>query len=627
MNGKSHLDQAADPRPGLAQNPFSGYIKRSSDIYTVVDEQGRFVFVNPAAETYLGLAPDECINRSAFDFVHEDDRVRSTEAFAEWLADPSLSVFKHENRQVNAKTGDIFHMRWTVIGLPDEDGVVRHFASNARDVSDLRKIELELSESDLRLRTLMSGMLDGVITIDPVGDILEASDSCFGIFGYQPSELCGTNIRRLMPEPHLSAHDSYLENYRRTGKTHILNSTREFEVVHKDGHHLVCELSVARIDVPGKEEPFFCGSFRDVTARKTAEESLRESERRFHAVFDQEFQYVGLLRTDGILLDVNQAALASGNVTRADVIGKPFIDTAWWSTSAADRKRLQESIERAAKGEFVRFEAEYVLASGEFHAVDFSLKPILNEGEQSPQLLIAEGRDITEIRQAQKRETSMLRALATIGESASLLAHEIKNPITAVNSALRAVSDLLGEDQQEVLDDLVTRMRHLEHLMRRTLSLAKAHNLRLISVTVRSLFDNVVASLREEFEATNSTISISVADGTPLVMTDVILIEEVVTNLVKNALEAAEYGGEVHLTAKPDRDEMVMIAVEDNGPGVEESIRESLFQPFVTTKSSGTGIGLALSKKIVEEHGGSISVEPCELGGASFRFSLPVATK
>ena len=127
---------------------------------------------------------------------------------------------------------------------------------------------------EVRLRALLAGMLDPVVTIDSAGVIQEASESVKSVFGYLPGELVGRNVRLLMPEPHHAQHDEYLARYRRTGDTNILNRTREFEVVRKDGSSFVCELSVSRVEIPGKEEPLFIGSFRDVTARKRAERAL-----------------------------------------------------------------------------------------------------------------------------------------------------------------------------------------------------------------------------------------------------------------------------------------------------------------------------------------------------------------
>ncbi|MFM7298209.1 MAG: PAS domain S-box protein, partial [Planctomycetota bacterium] len=123
---------------------------------------------------------------------------------------------------------------------------------------------------DALYRALLSAVLDPTLAIDLQGTIVTASASVEKVFGYSPAELTGRNIKLLMPEPHHSQHDGYLAKYARTGETNILNRTREFEVVHKLGHTIVCELSVARADIPGGE-PLFIGSFRDVTQRRAAE--------------------------------------------------------------------------------------------------------------------------------------------------------------------------------------------------------------------------------------------------------------------------------------------------------------------------------------------------------------------
>ncbi len=474
----------------------------------------------------------------------------------------------------------------------------------------------------VRLRALLAGMLDPVVTIDASGIIQDASESVRDVFGYAPGEIVGQNVKLLMPEPHASAHDGYLAHYRRTGETKILNRTREFEVLRKDGTRLVCELSVSRVDVPGEDGPLFIGSFRDVTARKHAERELRQSEQRFRAIFDQEFQFVGLLRTDGALVEVNQAALEAAGIAREEAIGRPFWETAWWSHTPEVQELVRKAIGDAARGEFVRFETTQRRPSGELIAVDFSLKPI-RDAEGRIVLLLPEGRDITKVKDAQRRETKMLRALATIGESASILAHEIKNPITAVNLALKAVAERLGEDHQEVLADLVQRLQKLERTMRRTLSFARPLELSRRPIVPRGLLESTARNLRPELERAGVALEIRAEAGLPAIDGDHQLLEEVLTNLVRNAREALGSGGHIRLSAASKGQHDVELAVEDDGPGIPESVRANLFKPFHTTKAEGTGIGLALCKKIVVEHGGEITAGRSAGGGARFAIRLP----
>ena len=488
--------------------------------------------------------------------------------------------------------------------------------------ADARWVE----SSEVLYRTVLFAVQDPTIVIDDHGGIIAASDSVERVFGYTPAELSGQNIRILMPEPHFTNHDDYLAHYRRTGETAILGRTREFPVIRENGTVVECELSVARGDLSEEQRPLFIGSFRDITDRKRAERVLRDSDARLHAMFDKSFQYFGLLEPDGTVLEINQTALDATGIERGEVIGRKFWDTRWWSLSEDSREQLKDSIERAAQGEFVRFETQYPGPQDEILTIDFSVKPVRNdEGEVVH--LIPEGRDITELVQAQRAETAMLRALATIGESAAVLAHEIKNPITSINLALRAVADKLGEDEQSILQELVSRMERLEQVMRRTLSFTRPLNLRRSNILVEDLMDGAIADMLPAAQDAGVVLQREERDEAHIVFADACLLGEVLVNLITNALEAlAEPDStgsriELNITAGPEG--LVRITVDDDGPGIAGSFRDTLFKPFHTTKAKGTGLGLALCKKIVEEHGGTLSAGDSDLGGARFELCLP----
>jgi PAS domain S-box-containing protein len=129
--------------------------------------------------------------------------------------------------------------------------------------------------------------------------------------------------------------------------------------------------------------------------------ALRESERRFRAIFDQTFQFIGLLSTSGIVLEANRTALAFAGLRESDVVGKPFWETSWWTHSPELQHKLRQAIDRASQGEFVRFEATHPDRYGQVHVVDFSLKPAPDERGQIV-MLIPEGRDITEQKHAER---------------------------------------------------------------------------------------------------------------------------------------------------------------------------------------------------------------------------------
>ncbi len=343
-------------------------------------------------------------------------------------------------------------------------------------------------------KALLAGVLDPLVIIDDGGTVLTASDSVERVFGYAPAELIGQNVRVLMPEPHRSQHDAYLERYRQTGVTNILGRTREFEVVCRDGGQILCELSVSRVDVPGAERPLFTGSFRD----------------------------------------------------------------------------------------------------------------------------------ITEKRRAQEQEQRVLKTLAQLGESAAMLAHEIKTPITAVNLALCAVAKKLGEDDQEVLEDLVVRLVRVERTIRQTLSFAKPIGLAMGDVKTDALLKRAIDLASREIAKKGVRAELDSASASIAFQGDAALLEEAVLNLVHNAVHALESGGRIRLSARTVDADSLEIVVEDDGPGVPEPIRGELFKPFFTTRKYGTGLGLAIVKRTVEEHGGTVRVGSSKMGGALFAVRLPL---
>lgn len=133
---------------------------------------------------------------------------------------------------------------------------------------------------------------------------------------------------------------------------------------------------------------------------KQAEQALRESELRFRGIFDQMYQFIGLLAPDGTLLEANRTALEFGGLSREQVVNRPFLEAVWWTLTPDTQAQLRAAIARAAAGEFVRYEVDVQGRQGQVTTIDFSLRPVFDEAGQVV-LLIPEGRDISERKQAE----------------------------------------------------------------------------------------------------------------------------------------------------------------------------------------------------------------------------------
>jgi PAS domain S-box-containing protein len=586
----------------------------------ITDRDLVVTWLNEPAARFLGRPVADCVGRSVLAWLPAAARQRCERGARDTIEGQRGLETSVECRMRN-DAGRELDVEWTLQPLFGARETVQGFACTARDLADRRSVEQRLAASERRLHSFVEAMYDPLISTDAYGTVLAANGSVERVLGWKPAELVGRNIKLLMPEPHSSHHDEYLAKYRATGNTWILNRTRDFEVLRKDGQAIVCSLSVARADLPGCEA-VFTGTFRDVTDVRRAEQQLRDSELRFHGLFDNSFEYLGMLSPDGRVLDANRTALENTGLTRDEVVGRLFWETKWWSWSPELVERVKRGVEDAARGEFVRFEAEHPSSDGGSVEMDFSLKP-LRDAQGRVVMLIPEGRNISEIKRAQRAETSMLRALAMVGESAALLAHEIKNPVTAVNVALRAVADQLGEDHKAVLQDLVDRLQRVELMMRRTLSFARPLEVKRAPCTTAEVFTDALRSLATRVAAQKAHVDVRPGEPAFSLVADRSLLEKLIANLVANALEA--HGGSAHVVVTAERaGSEIVLAVDDDGPGIPDTQRAALFRPFATTKAEGNGFGLAICRRIAEEHGGTILVTHSALGGARFEVRLPV---
>ena len=213
------------------------------------------------------------------------------------------------------------------------------------------------------------------------------------------------------------------------------------ELPQAGNYHTVVDATLAmglvRAFVFGLFVHYFQQSRSQLRLASQAAKALRESERRFRAIFDQTFQFIGLLSTSGTVLEANRTALAFAGLKESDVVGRPFWETAWWTHSSELQRQLRDAIDRASRGEFVRFEATHRDRDGKMHVVDFSLKPVPDERGQIV-MLIPEGREITE----QKHAETELRRLAredklTELPNRALLMERLQHAVTQAQSQQR----------------------------------------------------------------------------------------------------------------------------------------------------------------------------------------------
>jgi two-component system sensor histidine kinase HydH len=217
--------------------------------------------------------------------------------------------------------------------------------------------------------------------------------------------------------------------------------------------------------------------------------------------------------------------------------------------------------------------------------------------------------------------------LAALGQLATAIAHEVRNPLAIIRSAAQGLGESASPDDAEAhraCSFITAEIDRLSNVIGALLAFARPPQLAARAVPVRDLFDRALLLADEELRATGLRVRRQEPIDLPAVNADPDLVCQVLLGLLANAVAAVPPGGEVGLEARR-ADGAVELAVADSGPGVAPELRERIFEPFFTTRPRGTGLGLAVARQIVEAHGGKIDVRERAGGGARFVIRLPAA--
>ncbi len=226
--------------------------------------------------------------------------------------------------------------------------------------------------------------------------------------------------------------------------------------------------------------------------------------------------------------------------------------------------------------------------------------------------------------------------MATIGEMAAGLAHELNQPLTAIANYAQACNRLLARadsdpsDLHQALTEIASQAARAGDIVRRLRNLARSQQSERAAVSVNALISEMIDLIESDARLHAATLSLDLAEHLPPVFVDAGQIQHVVLNFVRNSLEAlaprAARGGHVLIRTQLAEEHYVELAVIDNGPGLAPEALERLFDPFFSTKESGTGMGLAMSNTIARLHGGSVGYRPNHPAGACFYILLPTET-
>jgi len=343
---------------------------------------------------------------------------------------------------------------------------------------------------------------------------------------------------------------------------------------------------------------------------------LQESEQKYRRIFEDSIDGLILWDNGHRIVDVNTAGERMIGLPKKKLIGKRVYD----SYSQLDGKKqeilrhIDQLLNNGQSTSTIIFEME----DGKNKFFEFSSKLDIVEGVN-----LTVFKDVTEkvVMQEQLRKSDTLNV---IGELAAGIAHEIRNPMTALKGFIQLLEGSISKEHSMYYQVITTELQRIDSIINEFLILAKPQAIRFQEKDINQIMKETVDLLTAQAVLYNVQFVTEYDDGLPLVFCEPNQMKKVFINLIKNAIEVMPCGGNISITIKKMGNQQIQIKIQDEGTGIPKEKIKKLGEPFYTTKDRGTGLGLMVSYRIIDEHKGTINIESEEGKGTIFYINLPI---
>ncbi|MFC1489708.1 PAS domain S-box protein [Candidatus Latescibacterota bacterium] len=500
------------------------------------------------------------------------------------------------------------------------------------EIQERERAEIALRESDGNLRSVFDNMQDAYYRTDKDSKLIWYSPSSAVMLGYDnPEEMMGLDIaNNFYADP--TKRDLFIEKLKKNGKV----TNYEVDLLRKDGSTItVSTNSSFYIDRDGQVGGVE-GSFRDITSLKKAEQVLRESEERFRLLVQNSSDTIVILDAEGIQTYVSPSIERITGLKPEEVTGLSAFEIIHPDDIPFVTEKIAESI--ANPGGTLRAEYRHRCKDGSWVSLEAVATNLLDDPRVNG--IVVNTRDVTE-RYKHEQELYQAKEAAEVASrsKSSFLAnmsHELRTPLNSVI----AMSDILMEKyfgdlndkQEDYIKDIRDSGQHLLSLINDILDLSKVEAgyspLEISKVDLKLLLESSLTIVREKSLKHGIELIFDVDEKVKFIQADERKIKQVVFNLLSNAVKFTQDGGKVGIEAHLEKN-AVQVCIWDSGIGISEDDLEKVFGEFVQTDTSltkkyeGTGLGLALVKRFIKQHGGNIWVESSINKGSRFIFTLP----
>jgi PAS domain S-box-containing protein len=345
----------------------------------------------------------------------------------------------------------------------------------------------------------------------------------------------------------------------------------------------------------------------------TLKNMLNHKEQLYDSLFNYNIDGILVLDTVGNVIDGNPAIEKISGYTIEELKNLELIS----GVAKEDLERKLEHCHKVAQGEPQVYEMSMFNKAGKKIRLVIKMIPIWNGDEQVGIFEII--KDITEAKQMEKL-MHQSEKLSLIGELAAGIAHEIRNPLTTLKGFIDILQPEINSKYAAVMK---SELERINTIVNEFLLLAKPKKINIKANRIENILNNVIFMLEPQSHLKNIQIIANINDHGHLVNCDENQLKQVFINIIKNAMEAMADGGKIYIEATMIN-EHISIKVQDEGCGIPEEKLQKLGNPFYTTKTEGTGLGLLVTNKIIENHNGQISIQSEVNKGTLVEILLPL---
>jgi PAS domain S-box-containing protein len=620
-----------DAEKHLAQmeGRYRGLLEAAPDAMVVVNQGGEIVLLNVQAENQFGYSRDELVGQKVKNIIPKGFAERliadGTRSAAEALAQQIGTGIELSGRR---KDGTEFPIEIMLSPLESAEGIL--VTAAIRDISVRKAADKVLAQMEGRYRGLLEAAPDAMVVVKPAGEIVLLNVQAEKQFGYRRDELVGQRVKNIIPEGFA---ERMIADGTRTPAEALAQQIGmgiELSGLRKDGTEFPIEIMLSPLE--SAEGILVTAAIRDISVRKAAEKHLAQMEGRYRGLLEAAPDAMVVVNQGGEIVLLNVQAENQFGYSRDELVGQKvtnIIPEGFAERLVADALRSTEDALAQQIGTGIEIIGRH--KNGSEFPIEIMLSPLESvEGI----LVTAAIRDITKRKKAEanlfNKMEELNRSNEELGQFAYIASHDLQEPLRMVASYTQLLSrrykGKLDADADEFIAFAVDGASRMQRLIQDLLAFSRVgtKGRDLTDTSSEEAFEQSLLNLRGAIEESGAQVT---HDPLPEVMADEMQLTQLFQNLIGNAIKYQKPGiPEVHISAAKNDGEKWVFSVTDNGLGIDPQYFERIFGMFQRLHKreefAGIGIGLAICKKIVERHGGNISVESEPGHGSTFRFAL-----